>query len=143
MRSTTDTSPRIVRPVSMNMRERLRSALPAALKQRDAALVAALRTTLAALDNAEAVPSEEADSRGLALEQTPVGVGAREVARRELSDEEVEHRVRAEIDERQTAALVYDRAGEHERALRLRHEAESLAAVAGLPHAPQPPGAER
>jgi uncharacterized protein YqeY len=122
--------------MSMTMRERLRSALPAALKQRDATLVTALRATLAALDNAEAVPFEEHGSRGLALEQIPVGIGAREVARRELSEEVVERRVRDEIDERETAARAYDRAGERERARRLRHEGKVLAAVAGLPEHP-------
>jgi len=128
-------APRSVRPMStsMTMRERLRSALPAALKQRDAALVTALRATLAALDNAEAVPFEEHGDRSLALEQTPVGIGAQEVARRKLSKEEVERRVRKEIDERETAARAYDQAGEQGRARRLRHEAKVLAAVAGLP----------
>lgn len=36
------------------LRERLRGALPAAIKARDAAAVAALRSALAAVDNAEA-----------------------------------------------------------------------------------------
>jgi hypothetical protein len=57
------------------------------------------------------------------------------MARRDLSDEDVERLVRAEIDERRRAARVYEQAGEHERARRLRHEADTLAAVAGLPHA--------
>jgi uncharacterized protein YqeY len=127
----------------MNMRERLRTALPGAMKQRDAGLVAVLRATLAALDNAEAVPPQEHDHGSLALEATPVGVGVREVARRDLSDEEVERLVRAEIDERRTAARVYEQAGEHEHARRLRHEADTLAAVADLPHASDAPAADR
>jgi uncharacterized protein YqeY len=129
--------------VSTNVRERLRTALPAALKQRDAALVAVLRATLAALDNAEAVPLQEHGQGSLALEETPVGVGVREIARRDLSDEEVVHLVRAEIDERQRVARVYEQAGQHERARRLRHEADTLAAVAGLTHAPDFPAADR
>ena len=120
------------------MRDRLRAALSAALEQRDAPLVAVLRATLAALDNAEAVPIQDHDHGSLALEQTPTGVGAREATRRELSDEDIERLVRAEMDERQSAARVYERAGQHERARRLRHEADRLAAVTGLPLPPRP-----
>jgi uncharacterized protein YqeY len=124
--------------VSLNVRDRLRTALSAALKQRDAPLAAVLRATLAALDNAEAVPIEDHDHGSLALEHTPIGVGAREATRRELSDEDVERLVRAEMEERQSAARIYERAGEHERARRLRHEADWLAAVTGLPAPPRP-----
>jgi uncharacterized protein YqeY len=120
-----------VPPVS-TLRERLRAALPVALTQRDAALVSALRATLAALDNAGAVPAGDVPVGSLAIELTPVGVGACEVARRELSDEDVERIVRAEIEERRTAAEVYERAGEQERASQLRHEAGALASVAGF-----------
>ena len=124
--------------VSLNVRDRLRTALSAALKQRDAPLAAVLRATLAALDNAEAVPIQDHDHGSLALEQTPIGVGAREATRRELSDEDVERLVRAEMEERQSAARVYERAGEHERARRLRHEVDWLTAVTGLPAPPRP-----
>jgi uncharacterized protein len=115
-----------------SVRERLRAALPAAVKQRDAALVSALRATLAALDNAEAVPPPDGDQGSLALELTPVGVGAREMARRELTDEDVERLVRAEIDERRPAADLYERSGRPDRAQRLCHEADARAAVTGL-----------
>jgi uncharacterized protein len=118
--------------VSLSVRDRLRAALSAALEQRDAPLVAVLRATLAALDNAHAVPIPDHDHGSLALEQTLIGVGAREAARRDLSDGEVERLVRAEIEERQSAARVYERAGQHERAGQLCHEADRLAAVTGL-----------
>ena len=100
------------------------------MKQRDLALVSALRATLAALDNAEAPPAE--DHGSLALEATPVGVGAREVARSELTEEDQERLVRAEIQERRTAAEIYEQGGQPERAQRLRAEADALAAVAAL-----------
>jgi uncharacterized protein YqeY len=118
--------------VSTNLRARLRTALSAALKERDAVRVSVLRTTLAALDNAEAVPVPEPAGESRSPEVSPVGVGARDVARRDLSDEEVERLVRAEISERRHAAEVYEQAGEHDHALRLRQEAGTLAAVAGL-----------
>jgi hypothetical protein len=101
--------------------------------------VAALRTTLAALDNAEAVEVEEQEFGSLAIEAAPVGVGAREVARRELSEDEVARVVRAEITDRIDAAEVYEKAGRHERARRLREEAEALASVAGPTGPPTPP----
>ncbi len=118
--------------MSTNLRARLRAALPEALKQRDPVRAAVLRSTLAALDNAEAVPVPEHAAGSLAWEATPAGVGAREVARRDLSDDDVERLVRAEISERQNAARVYDQAGRHGHADRLRHEADTLAALAGL-----------
>ena len=124
--------------VSLNVRDRLRTALSAALQQRDVPLVAVLRATLAALDNAEAVPIQDHDYGSLALEQTPIGVGARAATRRELSDEDVERLIRAEMDERQSAARIHERAGQHERARRLRHEADRLAAVTGLQPPPRP-----
>ena len=114
------------------VRERLRAALPVALAQRDTVLVTALRTTLAALDNAEAVPAREPDPGSLAIEGTPVGVGIREAPRRALSDADVERLVRAEIDERRVAARVYEQADRPEQARRLHHEADTLAAAAGL-----------
>ena len=118
-----------------DIRARLRAALPVAMKARDKALVAVLRTTLAALDNAGAVPTGPGDVGSLALEATPVGVGAREVPRHELDDAEVERLVRAEVTERREAARVCEEAGQPERAEGLRREADALAAVAGLPPA--------
>ena len=117
-------------------RERLRAALSAALRQRDSARVAVFRTALAALDNAEAVPVGEHDPGSLALEATPVGLGAREAARRQLSEEDVVFVVRAEISDRLVAADVYEEAGRHEHARRLREEADMLASAAGLPRPP-------
>ncbi len=79
----------------MSLRVRMRQALPDAMRARDKAAVSALRATLAALDNAEAVPVDEAELRGLALELSPVGAGATEAARRVLSERDVADIVRA------------------------------------------------
>jgi uncharacterized protein len=110
------------------LRQRLRAALPAAMKARDRVAVAALRSTLAAIDNAEAVEEAGSAGRSLAIEQSPVGVGAAEVARRELTEAQVEHIVRAEVAEREAAAVEYDRVGRADRAEQLRGEAGVLAA---------------
>ena len=99
------------------------------MKARDPVALAAVRSTLSAIDNAEAVSG--APVRGLAIEQSPVGVGAAEVARRVLTPEDVEEIVRAEIAERETAAGEYERAGRSERAGQLRHEAAVLAGLLG------------
>jgi uncharacterized protein YqeY len=110
----------------MTLRERLQAALPAAIRNRDAAAVTALRSALAAIENAAAVaPRGDADGRtefGLPA----VGLGVTEVARRAQDDAEVERIVRAEIADRDTAAQEYDRLGRSDRADRLRAEAQAL-----------------
>lgn len=88
--------------------------------------MSALRTTLAALDNAEAVPVDETEPSGSAIEQSPVGAGATEVARRELNDREVADIVRAEATERLHAAAQLTAPAHADRAARLRAEADVL-----------------
>jgi hypothetical protein len=44
-----------------------------------------LRTTIAAIDNAEAPALDPSDLAGVPLERSPRGIGAREVARLELT----------------------------------------------------------
>jgi uncharacterized protein YqeY len=104
----------------------MRQALPEAMRARDKAAVSALRATLAALDNAEAVPVDADAARGLALEQSPVGVGATEAVRRELTEAVVADIVRAEAAERLEAAAQLTAPAHADRAARLRAEAEVL-----------------
>jgi uncharacterized protein YqeY len=107
----------------------MRDALPEAMRARDRAAVSALRATLAALDNAEAVPLDEMDEtapRAAALEASPVGAGATEAARRELSEEEMVDVVRAEAAERLEAAAHLTAPAHADRAERLRTEAAVL-----------------
>lgn len=96
------------------------------MRARDHAAVSALRTTLAALDNAEAVSVDEAELHGLALEQSPVGVGVTEAARRELSERNVADIVRAEAAERLEAAAQLTALAHADRVDRLRAEAAVL-----------------
>jgi uncharacterized protein YqeY len=56
-----------------------------------------------------------------------LGVGAADVARRELSLQDLVHVVRAEIAERTEAAAEYERLGRLEQASRLKAEAAVLA----------------
>jgi uncharacterized protein YqeY len=125
---TVSIEPTISRADPPPLRQRLRAALPVAMKARDRVAVAALRSALAAIDNAEAVDRPASVDQRLAIEQIPVGVGAAEVARRVLTQPQVEHIVRAEVAERETAARDYERAGRPERAKQLRDEASALSA---------------
>jgi uncharacterized protein len=108
---------------------RLRSALADAIRTRDAAAVAALRSALGAIANAEAVPPDPA---GAPVASSPhvagaaAGLGAAEAERRRLTEADVEQIVRAEAAERLTAAEEYERGGRADRADRLRHEAAVL-----------------
>lgn len=120
-----------------DIRIRMRRALTAAMKARDQRAVAALRSALAAIDNAEAVeaageghPPGEGRIAGAVL-----GVGAAEVARRTLTPAETQAIVRQEVAERQTAAQAYERAGQSGPAERLRAEAEVLRAYLDDPDA--------
>ena len=126
------------------IRQRLRAALPAAVKARDRTAMAALRATLAAIDNAEAAERPADVDRHLGIEQLPVGVGAAEVPRRVLTDAQVEQIVRAELAEREAVAREYERAGRPERAAELRAEADVLAAhLADPTHLADPSSTER
>jgi len=118
---------------SVPLRQRLQDALSAALKARDRAAVTALRSALAAIANAEAVDRPASADRGLAIEETSVGVGVAEVERRMLTADQVEQIVRAEVAERQAAARDYERAGRTDRADQVRREAAVLSAHLGDP----------
>lgn len=110
----------------MSLRLRMRQALPEAMRARDKTAVSALRATLGALDNAEAVPVGEADLRGVALEEAPVGAGATEAVRVELSESRVVDVVRAEVAERLEAAAQLTAPAHADRAEQLRAEAAVL-----------------
>ncbi len=123
----------------------MRRALPAALKARDQPAVTALRSALAAIDNAEAVDSAKATPTaeghpavagqvtGGEIAGAAVGLGAAEVERRTLTSAQMEAIVREEAAERQTAARDYERAGQPGPAERLRAEAEVLGAYLADP----------
>lgn len=116
---------------SAPLRQRLRDALSGAIKSRDKVAVAALRSTLAAIDNAEAVHIPQPAGEQLAIEQLRIGVGSAEVARRELTEAQIEGIVRGELAEREAAARDYQRVGRIEHAERLRGEIRVLAEQLG------------
>jgi uncharacterized protein len=118
--------------VTDDLRTRLQAALKDALKARDKPAVAALRSAMAAIDNAQAVPTEqppatEASSEHLA--GTAVGLRAAEAERKTLSAEELDEIVRTEITDRREAADHYRRAGQDEMADQLEREAGVLSSI--------------
>ena len=114
------------------LRAALRLGLTAALKARDRDALAALRTAIAAIDNAEAVPVPAPDA---ALPATSAhiagarsGLGSSEAARRELSASELRDILRGQIAEHISEAGRYDTLGQADAAERLRRQAHALTA---------------
>jgi uncharacterized protein len=112
-------------------RTKLRDALLTARKDRDATRVAALRSALSAIDNAETPDNVQVDAPSSgAIANAVVGLGAAEVARRELSDTQIRSLLQGEVDERLAAARHIDPT-HAERAASLRAEAAVLTDLLG------------
>jgi uncharacterized protein YqeY/diadenosine tetraphosphate (Ap4A) HIT family hydrolase len=122
------------------LRGRLRAALPAAIKARRTVAVAALRSALAAIDNAEAVldprPGDEASSGDEHVAGSVAGLRATEVERRHLTELDINAVVEREIADRRSAADRYRGSGHHDRAERLSAEAAVLSSMLGSVLAP-------
>ncbi|MGZ5396182.1 MAG: hypothetical protein ACXWEI_12130 [Mycobacterium sp.] len=113
-------------------RTTLREALLAARKERNATRISALRSALSAIDNAETPDGVDFDAPvSEAIAGGVVGLGAAEVARRELSDGQIRDLLRTEIDERLAAAQQITSGGHRERAAMLRAEATVLTDLLG------------
>jgi uncharacterized protein YqeY len=130
-------------PVIDDLRLPLRARLRSAMRERDHA-VGALRSAIAALDNAEAIEvREERESRppstSLHVAGARSGLGAGEAHRRVLTAQEQRAVLENEIASRRATADDLDRGGRHEIATRLRTEAEILATVLDAPDAAPPP----
>lgn len=117
--------------MTTDLRQRLRTALVAGLRAKDAEAVAVLRATLAAIDNAEAVdPNAPAPGGGHQhFAGSTAGLAATEAGRRHLTAAEIEGILRREIDDLCAAAAGYDRAGRQDQGQRLRAQADLLAGL--------------
>jgi len=135
-----------------DIRARMRRGLVDAMKARDQQAVSALRSTLARIDNAEAVDADEVDADGLdaepalsrgdgrpAVAGSVLGVGAAEVDRRVLTPEEMAAIVRDDVEEREIAAEVLERVGRPDHAERLRAQAKLLTTYLTPPGSPPEP----
>ena len=96
------------------MREQIRADLLAAMKAKDETRLKVLRATLAALGNAEAV------------DPSTVPAGQTEVARRELTDDDVRHVIVSEQAELEAAAAELDAHGREDEAKALRQRRAML-----------------
>lgn len=116
--------------VLTELRARLRSDLKTAMKERSGVDVAAIRSLLAALDDAQAVPAPAhvpaSSLAGEHLAGAAVGVGSTEVARLELSEAEIALVVDGQIEERRAAATTFDAVDQPDAADRLRAEARVI-----------------
>jgi len=112
------------------LRAALRQDHTAALPARDAEALAALRTAVAAIDNAEAVATTDTQrpvtSPDIAAASS--GVGSTEAVRQSLSGGPIRDLVREQITEYAREADRYDALGQPAAAQRLRHRARILAA---------------
>jgi uncharacterized protein YqeY len=112
------------------LRAALRHGLTTALKARDTDAMAVLRTAIAAIDNAQAVPaaglSPPAASAHVAGARR--GVGSTEAARRQLSGSELRDLLRDQIAEHAREADRYADLGQADAAQRLRRQARTLRA---------------
>ncbi|TAK68314.1 MAG: hypothetical protein EPO13_12060 [Actinomycetota bacterium] len=100
------------------------------MKARRPDAVTALRTAIAAIDNAAAVDPtvETPGAAGDHVAGARTGVGSTEAARRRLGSDELHAILRDQITERLSEADRYDSLGRVEDAQRLRREADVLSA---------------
>jgi len=103
------------------MRAKLRADLLLALRGRRTVETATLRTLIAAIDNAEAIPIDNPHDRYVVRQ---FGDGTTEAPRRQLSDEAVRAILDRERVNRWHAADAMERGGHKERASLLRAEAD-------------------
>jgi len=107
------------------LRDRMGAALTSSMKARDREAVAALRSALARVSNAEAVDVDSVPRAG-AIEQARVGAGAADAPRRELTEDDVRGIVEAEVAEHDHAAQHFTDIGRPDVAARVAAQAEVL-----------------
>jgi len=112
------------------LRAALRRHLTSAMKARELDAVSALRTAIAAIDNAEAVPAPEQGSATTSghIAGARAGVGAAEAARRDLSGSQQRAILRDQVTGYTADADRYEALGQPDAARRLRSQARLLTA---------------
>jgi len=112
------------------LRVRLRDALRAAMKERNKPAVAAFRTALGVIDNAEAADVSQAPAAEAGhIAGGRAGLGAGEVPREHRTDDELVALLGAELARWAATAADYERAGRATEAADLRSEITALDAV--------------
>jgi uncharacterized protein YqeY len=112
------------------LRDALRRDLARAMKAREPDAIAALRTAIAAIDNAEAVPAPATGpaTTSAHFAGARAGVGAAEAARRDLTDSQQRAILRDQVAGYTTEAGRYEELGQSDAARRLREQARLLTA---------------
>jgi hypothetical protein len=109
------------------VRARLQGALGQAMKARDKTAIAAFRSALAAIDNAEAADLSDAPPmQPGAIAGGVAGLGAGEVPRRALAHTQLADIALALVGEWRSTAADYERSGHPVHAARLEAEAAIL-----------------
>ncbi len=110
------------------IRDRLRAALRIAMTSRDTLAVDAIRTALAAIDNAEAVDIADTTTAFSVsrIAGSVAGVAGADVPRRSLTEAEMAELVEREAADRRAAAEGYEQEGYAQRAAELRNSAAVL-----------------
>jgi uncharacterized protein YqeY len=104
------------------------------MRSRDVPAASALRSALAAISNAEAIPVSQSGTTATSSPHfagAAAGLGAAEAERRVLTEAQIREIIDAEISERLSAATGYESAGHAEQGSRLRREAQVLDDVIG------------
>ncbi|HEX6055586.1 MAG TPA: hypothetical protein VFY98_07230 [Intrasporangium sp.] len=114
-------------PVRLALRQRLTKAL----RERDKPTAAAIRSAVAALENAEAVPTSQhpVTATSTHVAGAAIGVGAAEAERLALDEATESAILRAEVDSLIEAAREYESLGRGERAAEARAAADELSTV--------------
>lgn len=107
------------------LRDRMAAALTSSMKARDKVAVAALRSALARVANAEAVHIDTVPRAG-AVHDAAVGAGAADAPRRDLTEADVREVVEAEVVEHDRAAQHLTEVGRPDEAALVTAQADVL-----------------
>ncbi len=117
--------------MASSLRVEFRNRLTAAMRARDRQTVGTMRSVLAALENAEAVPVTHETRVGPSVHVAGAadGLGAGEAPRRSLTPDDERAVVERELAELRASSAVLADAGEHERSAELARLAETVEEV--------------
>ncbi|MFT3715584.1 MAG: GatB/YqeY domain-containing protein [Gordonia sp. (in: high G+C Gram-positive bacteria)] len=109
------------------VRTAMRADLRTAMKAKDKSTVSALRTALAAIDNAESVDAGESATTSAHVAGASLGAGSAEADRKQLSADDVAGILRTQVLDLQQQAEQYEALGRDDAAAELRAQAAVIA----------------
>lgn len=105
----------------MSVRDQMKADLRRAMKERDKATMTTLRSLLAAIDNAEAIPTQQDGPADLTFDKVD------DVARKLLTEADIQAILQKEHAERLAAMTNYEELGRSDIVAQLRVEVELIA----------------